>query len=101
MGDSAAGRRRVVYQLRRTPPRALEGILIINQYVILYVRKLTCATLDAARALRAKVAAKDYVACSRLGSPAAARRSHSRRRARDCHGSACHASIARLRSSPQ
>src|SRR6266480_2213041 len=101
MGDSAAGRRRVVYQLRLTPPRAMERILIINQYVRLYVRKLTCAALDAARALRAEVAAKDHVACCGLGSPAAAPRSHWRRRARDCHGSACHASIARLRSSPQ
>src|SRR6266576_183289 len=101
MGDSAAGRRRVVYQLRRTPLRALVGILIINQYVILYVRKLICAALDAARALRAKVAARDYVSCFGLGSLAGAPRSHWRRRARDCHGSACHASIARLRSSPQ
>src|SRR6202035_5595376 len=50
MDDRAAGKRGVVYQLRRTAASPLEGILIIKQYVRLHVRKLTCAALDAARA---------------------------------------------------
>src|SRR6266853_1130366 len=55
MDESGAGKRRVVYQLRRASAPFLECILIINQYVRLHVRKLTCAALDVARALRAKV----------------------------------------------
>src|SRR6202795_2091539 len=58
MGGRAAGKRGVVYQLRRTAASPVEGIPIINQYVRLHDRKLTCAVLDAARALRAKVLAR-------------------------------------------
>src|SRR5204863_4289021 len=56
--------------------------LIINQYVMLYVRKLTHAALDAARALRAKVLARAHVACCSRSSAPAACRSRSRHRPR-------------------
>src|SRR6267142_184057 len=58
MGDRAAGKRGVVYQLRRTAASPRGGYSYYNQYVRLHVRKLTCAALDAARALRAKVLAR-------------------------------------------